>query len=579
MKGWFKARSIQRKIFFAMLLSSVFAMLVVALTAVFLFVAFFVSSEGKSSLAQLGYLENQLDYFVQSFENYGKTLRANDGIQKLCAAYDAAGGRFNYAHAAQALAQIYAIIPSADYISSTTVYGADWRVLASTAPVPTPDAPPEREARAAFWRAGWKNDKYDAKRKNYSFSFYSPIFDYRSGRHIGYLELVLPEAAIAKAYARSVSDTHSIAVLDADGLVQSSSLGLEPGSPYAPAPALDSGDQSAQQIGLTKAVFARRYARLNWTLVYEITADKFFAPALYFLVIFGCVALGCLMLYALAARRISRTITHPIDALIGHTRTIRHGAWLTIDESIAEDGEIRALLRAFNRMITAQEELKNRLVESEEAKARLLLNALQEQINPHFLYNTLDNICSLAEIGETEALTKMVLRLSAFYRKSLSGGGSIVTIAEELEITRNYLEIMKIRTVGRFDFSIDCPRELAGVKIPKLVLQPVAENAIEHGFAHVDHPGFIHIRVRRAQGRIVLSVEDNGAGLMTEGGMPADGQPGSRYGLTNVRKRLALYFGNDSGLSIRNGEQGGCLVELTIREGGADDAEIPAGDR
>ena len=77
----------------------------------------------------------------------------------------------------------------------------------------------------------------------------------------------------------------------------------------------------------------------------------------------------------------------------------------------------------------------------------------------------------------------------------------------------------------------------------------------------------------------MLSVEDNGAGLMTEGGMPADGQPGSRYGLTNVRKRLALYFGNDSGLSIRNGEQGGCLVELTIREGGADDAEIPAGDR
>ena len=184
---------------------------------------------------------------------------------------------------------------------------------------------------------------------------------------------------------------------------------------------------------------------------------------------------------------------------------------------------------------------------------------MQAQINPHFLYNTLDAIIWLAEAGEQKKVVAMVGSLSEFFRTSLNRGKDIVTIKEELQHVRSYLEIQQVRYQDILEYQIDVPEELNQYLIPKITIQPLVENALYHGIKNKRGVGRIEVRGMKADGYIILSIEDDGIGIdekrlqQVRDGIESKAQTGEAiYGLYNVNERIRLNFGKEYGISIES---------------------------
>lgn len=192
---------------------------------------------------------------------------------------------------------------------------------------------------------------------------------------------------------------------------------------------------------------------------------------------------------------------------------------------------------------------------------------LQSQINPHFLYNTLDAITWLAESGDRETVVKMVDSLSGFFRASLNKGKDIVTVSEELLHIRSYLEIQKIRYQDILEYEIRVPEDYGDVLIPKITIQPLVENALYHGIKNNRGGGRIEITANDHDGVLTICVCDNGIGMdkdrlrqvreairNNEPQSPDNSTPGTTgsYGLYNVNERIRLHFGDEYGITIES---------------------------
>ena len=207
-----------------------------------------------------------------------------------------------------------------------------------------------------------------------------------------------------------------------------------------------------------------------------------------------------------------------------------------------------------------QLEEKNDAIELEQRlKRRAELQALQAQINPHFLYNTLDSIRWKAEAAGAEDISQMVRDLANFFRIGLSRGREIIPLEQEICHVRSYLDIQKMRYGDRLDYQIRIPEELKKLYTVKLLIQPLAENSIYHGIKESDRKGTILITAGEEPGGVYLCVRDDGLGISQEtltilnadlkrGVTVSDGG----YGIFNVNERIRLYFGRDYGLELRS---------------------------
>ncbi|MCA2000875.1 MAG: sensor histidine kinase, partial [Chloroflexi bacterium] len=220
-----------------------------------------------------------------------------------------------------------------------------------------------------------------------------------------------------------------------------------------------------------------------------------------------------------------------------------------------------------------KELLDSKIKEQEELK-KAELRALQAQINPHFLYNTLDTIIWMAESKQTGQVVKIVSALSNFFRISLSKGMDWITIGEEVERVRNYLTIQKMRYRDILDYKIDVSEDVAENTILKLILQPLVENALYHGIKNKRQGGTISVRARRKnENEIMLEVEDDGIGFTPEKlkklraeleDDSGDIKLESGFGIGNVNRRIRLYYGKPYGLSIESEYASGTRVTLVI---------------
>jgi sensor histidine kinase YesM len=190
----------------------------------------------------------------------------------------------------------------------------------------------------------------------------------------------------------------------------------------------------------------------------------------------------------------------------------------------------------------------------ERLRTRAELDALQAKINPHFLFNTLNSIASL--ISENPAAAESTVeKLSELFRYTLQrSGNSTVTLSEELEIVRSYLEIEKVRFGDRLQFEIRADGSLNGLLIPPLLIQPLVENAIKHGIAEEPKGGTVTVDVKKDGRTCVIAVNDTGKGLSGTGGDPG-------FGLKSIRERLALSYGENASLRT---EEGSALIQITI---------------
>lgn len=189
------------------------------------------------------------------------------------------------------------------------------------------------------------------------------------------------------------------------------------------------------------------------------------------------------------------------------------------------------------------------------------LKALQAQINPHFLYNTLESINWLAKANQQKQISKMVESLGFLLRNSIHMKKDIVTIQEEADIVRHYMTIQRFRFEERLNFTLDIDDEVKHCLIPKLTLQPLAENAIQYALEPFTRPCAIRIQAKKAKGCVCITVEDNGPGM---DGRILESTGGRGIGLWNIRERISLTFGEPYGLRIHSEHEKATRIVITI---------------
>ena len=281
---------------------------------------------------------------------------------------------------------------------------------------------------------------------------------------------------------------------------------------------------------------------------------------------------------------ISSKITNPIKELEKSVKKIEEG---DLNAEVPKNGsyEIRHLGESIQNMSRQIRKLMDDIVAEHESKRKSEFDTLQSQINPHFLYNTLDIIVWMIENEKQGDAVRAVTALARFFRISLSKGKSIITVADELEHVRNYLMIQHMRYKNKFTYSIEADEEVLELASLKLILQPLVENAIYHGMEFMDGDGEICIRAWRQNSELFLSVEDNGLGMteeqvkrLFEDTEHVSSRRGSGIGVKNVNERIRLYFGSGYGLIIESEPDEGTKVTAhlpavsyeKVRKGGYD---------
>lgn len=252
---------------------------------------------------------------------------------------------------------------------------------------------------------------------------------------------------------------------------------------------------------------------------------------------------------------ISSKVSSPIRKLEKTVKEIEAG---NLDTVIEIEGfyEVRHLGKSVQKMEAQIKRLMKDIVTEHEWKRKSELDTLQSQINPHFLYNTLDIIVWMIENEQQQDAARAVTALARFFRISLSKGKNIIRVQDEIEHVRNYLTIQKMRYKNRFEYEIEVEEEVKQLATIKLILQPLVENAIYHGMEFMDGDGAIIIKACREGEELCLSVEDNGLGMTEEmvnkllNGNVNPSKRGSGIGVRNVNERIQLYFGSQYGLEI-----------------------------
>lgn len=267
---------------------------------------------------------------------------------------------------------------------------------------------------------------------------------------------------------------------------------------------------------------------------------------------------------------ITTDILRPVKELNEATEAVSKGDF-EVRASVTSRDEFATLAQSFNDMAANMEELLERAKEDERKMRRTDLRLLQEQINPHFLYNTLDTIVWLIEADETQKATEMVVTLSTFFRIVLSKGKEMISIKEEEQHIASYLQIQEVRYHDILEYDIQIDKDLYDYKILKLTLQPIVENALYHGIKYKRAKGFIHIHGEKEGDLIRLTVQDNGVGMSKEElkkvqetiEKPCQ-ETEKGFGLANVNERIHMYYGPEYGMKIYSVQEEGTTVEITI---------------
>lgn len=277
---------------------------------------------------------------------------------------------------------------------------------------------------------------------------------------------------------------------------------------------------------------------------------------------------------------LSKHITKPITLLQNTMKKVEKGNFEKINTDDFPDNEMGSLGRSFNMMSDQIQKLMEDNVKEQELKRKSELRVLQSQINPHFLYNTLDSIVWMAEGGKNKEVVRMTLALSRLFRQTISSDKQFISIGQEVDYVRNYLEIQQMRYKDKLTYELDIEEAIKDKPIIKLVLQPLVENALYHGIKYREAGGLIRILGRKAGKEIHILVIDNGPGMTREQLDTIFEKHKVSYqhngvGVYNVQTRLQLYYGREYGISYESVEGKGttALIRIPDSEGGVKDEE------
>lgn len=312
-----------------------------------------------------------------------------------------------------------------------------------------------------------------------------------------------------------------------------------------------------------------RSEKTGWTVVDCVRVEELLRKSNKAQSLYVLVAMGLMIVALFFSRFISRSITQPIQQLCDSMARVQEGDFSVSDVVVDSKNEIGSLTKSFNVMTHRIQDLMEQNIREQEAKRKSELKALQSQINPHFLYNTLDSIIWMAEGKKNEEVVLMTASLARLLRQSISNEDEVVSIGQEVEYARGYLTIQKMRYKDKMEFQIDVDPSILHIPLIKLVLQPVIENAIYHGLKYKESKGLLMVKGFRKNGNAVLQVIDNGVGMDQETLDHIYEKHKVNYqsngvGVYNVQKRLQLYYGSEYGITYESEKGVGTTATITI---------------
>lgn len=286
-------------------------------------------------------------------------------------------------------------------------------------------------------------------------------------------------------------------------------------------------------------------------------------------ILYLLVAAVLLLLVIAISSIISREITKPIRELRDSMNMVEKGKFDKANVEVTAQNEVGSLSKSFNAMTERIHSLMEQNVYEQKQKRKSELKALQAQINPHFLYNTLDSIIWMSEAGRNEEVVLMTSALAKLLRQSISNDKEEVTVAEEIEYVRSYLVIQKMRYKDKLEYSIEVIPEVLNVPVIKFVLQPIVENAIYHGLKYKETRGNLSIRGYERGGKAYITIADDGVGMTDEQlhhifDETSREHKSNGVGVPNVHKRLQLYYGSEYGLNYISREGVGTVATVTV---------------
>lgn len=330
------------------------------------------------------------------------------------------------------------------------------------------------------------------------------------------------------------------------------------------------GSHEEQFQGQSRQVTVKTVGYTGWKLVAVVPRESLWTNYSQLVLFFLFVVLFSIFLLVFVNLRLSEWITAPVKKLDRAVKDLE-ARRSDVDFDVGGPTEVEHLSHSIRSMVSTMDHLMEDIIQQEEQKRRSELDVLQSQINPHFLYNTLDSVVWMTENGRTQDAVVMLTSLARFFRISLSRGSNVIPIADELEHARHYLTIQKMRYKNKFSTDIIAEDGVESLYTIKLIVQPVLENAIYHGMAYADGDGEITVRAFRDGGDVCIEVTDNGPGMpeevvrgLLEGAGPNTGAKGSGIGFRNVHQRLRLNFGEPYGLTILSEPDDGTTVRIRL---------------
>lgn len=334
----------------------------------------------------------------------------------------------------------------------------------------------------------------------------------------------------------------------------------------------DREDGSFTQGGTIYTIYTRQdsgWRIVGISFVNEMVNDRMKGVG----ILLGTLLLAVLAVTFVSSFVLSRLIANPIRGLAAAMGAFEKDAAAFTYQPVTGTSEIEALSDSFGHMVVQIQELMAKVRNEEITLRKTELRALQAQINPHFLYNTLDSIAWMCEEGRTKDAVEMVNALARLFRISISKGHELIPIEKEVEHARSYLKIQNFRYKNQFTYSFEVEEECLPYYCNKITLQPIIENAIYHGLNRMIDEGQIIVRIFSEGDSVVFTVEDNGVGMSEEQCRSIlKSEPGDNtgIGIKNVNDRIRIYFGEQYGLRIESEQDVGTKVIITmpkIKEG------------
>lgn len=382
------------------------------------------------------------------------------------------------------------------------------------------------------------------------------IYDINSQKPVGIIVINYFDDILKSSYSEFDDTEKEFTVFDLQGNIIEGSEKLEKYSDE-----IREGNISCQVTAIDKNVFIKNIpntpivlAEKDNTSAFQFVAPRIIISIIVFILVtlFGFFILGLFIKFS---------ITNPVESLVSSMREVKTG-WLRRVSIKLPNDEIGELKNSYNTMLVEINRLIEELVEKEKAYQKAEMNALQEQIKPHFLYNILETIALLALENPRDEVYDAIETLGKFYRKFLSKGQEEITLSDEVEIVKNYLKLQELRYGDIFHDIYDIDEKVKNVRIPRLILQPIVENALYHGIIPKGEEGDIYINAKQKEDKLVITVKDTGIGASEERISEVLSKKSQSFGLKSTLDRISKYYSNK--VSYKISSEVGYYFEVEI---------------